>query len=136
MKIQVAMAKKKKLIEIRGISETKAEKILSEAAKFVPLGFCSAKGCYKTRQEIVRLTTGSRDLDKILEGGIETGSLTEVFGEFRTGKTQLCHQIAVTCQLPFSQGGGEGRRGGAVGDGRASARPVPPARRARPHSAG
>jgi DNA repair protein RAD51 len=105
----VAMAKKKKLIEIRGISETKAEKILSEAAKFVPLGFCSAKGCYKTRQEIVRLTTGSRDLDKILEGGIETGSLTEVFGEFRTGKTQLCHQIAVTCQLPFSQGGGEGR---------------------------
>lgn len=32
-------------------------------------------------------------------GGIETGSITELFGEFRTGKTQLCHTLAVTCQV-------------------------------------
>lgn len=32
-------------------------------------------------------------------GGIETGSITEIFGEFRTGKTQLCHMLAVTCQV-------------------------------------
>ena len=32
-------------------------------------------------------------------GGIETGSITEMFGEFRTGKTQLCHTLAVTCQV-------------------------------------
>ena len=32
-------------------------------------------------------------------GGIETGSITEIFGEFRTGKTQLCHTLAVTCQV-------------------------------------
>lgn len=32
-------------------------------------------------------------------GGIETGSITEIFGEFRTGKTQLCHTMAVTCQV-------------------------------------
>jgi DNA repair protein RAD51 len=32
-----------------------------------------------------------------------------MFGEFRTGKTQLCHQLAVTCQLPIDQGGGEGK---------------------------
>lgn len=42
-------------------------------------------------------------------GGIETGSLTEIFGEFRTGKTQLCHTLCVTCQLPLDQGGGEGK---------------------------
>ncbi|KAF6766163.1 DNA recombination and repair protein Rad51 [Ephemerocybe angulata] len=42
-------------------------------------------------------------------GGIETGSLTELFGEFRTGKSQLCHTLAVTCQLPVSMGGGEGK---------------------------
>ena len=34
-----------------------------------------------------------------LSGGIETGSITEMFGEFRTGKTQLCHTLAVTCQV-------------------------------------
>ena len=35
-------------------------------------------------------------------GGIETGSITEIFGEFRTGKTQICHTLAVTCQVSKS----------------------------------
>jgi len=48
-------------------------------------------------------------LDGILSGGIETGSITEIFGEFRTGKTQLCHTLCVTCQLPLDDGGGEGK---------------------------
>jgi DNA repair protein RAD51 len=56
-----------------------------------------------------QLTSGSKELDKLLGGGIETGSLTEVFGEFRTGKTQLCHTLCVTCQLPLDMGGGEGK---------------------------
>ena len=44
-----------------------------------------------------------------LEGGIETGSITEVFGEFRTGKTQLCHTLCVTCQMAITEGGAEGK---------------------------
>jgi DNA repair protein RAD51 len=40
---------------------------------------------------------------------METGALTELFGEFRTGKTQICHTLCVTCQLPMDQGGGEGK---------------------------
>lgn len=35
--------------------------------------------------------------------------MTEIFGEFRTGKTQLCHTLCVTSQLPLDQGGGEGK---------------------------
>jgi DNA repair protein RAD51 len=52
---------------------------------------------------------GSKELDNLLGGGIETGSLTEIFGEFRTGKTQLCHTLCVTAQRPLDQGGAEGR---------------------------
>jgi DNA repair protein RAD51 len=52
---------------------------------------------------------GSNDLDVLLGGGIETGSITEIFGEFRTGKTQLCHTLCVTAQRPLDQGGAEGR---------------------------
>lgn len=48
-------------------------------------------------------------LTDIWAGGIETGAITELFGEFRTGKSQLCHTLAVTCQLPVSMGGGEGK---------------------------
>ncbi|KAJ4486052.1 Rad51-domain-containing protein [Lentinula aciculospora] len=44
-----------------------------------------------------------------IKGGIETGAITELFGEFRTGKSQICHTLAVTCQLPVSMGGGEGK---------------------------
>lgn len=65
----------------------------------VPLGFISASIFHLKRSEIIQLTTGSKELDRLLGGGIETGSITEIFGEFRTGKTQLCHTLAVTCQV-------------------------------------
>lgn len=72
----------------------------------VPLGFTSAAEIYQQRQDLLKITTGSSELDKLLEGGFETGSITEMllfrsfkqtfisFGEFRTGKTQLCHTLA------------------------------------------
>lgn len=105
----VAYAPKKALLAIKGISETKADRILGEAAKIVNLGFTTAMDVHQRRQEIVTITTGSAELDRILGGGIETGSITELFGEFRTGKSQLCHTLAVTAQLPVSMGGGEGK---------------------------
>ena len=73
------------------------------------MGFTTATQYYAQRADMLHLTTGSKEIDTLLGGGLETGSLTEVFGEFRTGKTQLCHTLAVTCQLPIEQGGGEGK---------------------------
>jgi DNA repair protein RAD51 len=57
-----------------------------QAAKLVPMGFTTAFEYHKQRQEIIQIHTGSKELDKLLAGGIETGSLTELFGEFRTGE--------------------------------------------------
>jgi len=94
---------------VKGFSETKVEKLISEAAKLIPMGFTTASEFHKTRTDIIQLTTGAKELDTLLQGGIETGSITELFGEFRTGKTQLCHTLCVTCQLPVNQGGGEGK---------------------------
>jgi len=105
----VAYSTKKALIAVKGISEAKADKLLAEASKLIPMGFTTATEMHRQRQDIIHVTTGSKDLDKLLEGGFETGSITGLFGEFRTGKTQLCHQICVTCQLPLDQGGGEGK---------------------------
>jgi DNA repair protein RAD51 len=96
-------------LNIKGISEAKADKILLEATKLIPMGFTTATEFHQRRAEIVYITTGSQELDKLLGGGLETGSITEMFGEFRTGKTQLCHTLAVTCQLPVEQGGGAGK---------------------------
>jgi len=105
----VAFVPKKHLLSIKGISEAKADKLLTEAQKLIPMGFTTATEVHQKRSEIVQLTTGSKELDKLLGGGIETGSITEIFGEFRTGKSQICHTLAVTCQLPVDQGGGEGK---------------------------
>lgn len=105
----IAYTSRKHLSVIKGISEGKAEKILNEAAKLVPMGFTTALEFHSRRSELICLTTGSKQLDTLLGGGIETGSITEVFGEFRTGKSQLCHTLAVTCQLPVDMGGGEGK---------------------------
>jgi len=105
----VAYTPKKILEQIKGISEQKATKILTEASKLVPMGFTTATEMHARRSELISITTGSKQLDTLLAGGIETGSITEIFGEFRTGKSQICHTLAVTCQLPFDMGGGEGK---------------------------
>ncbi|KAJ7932459.1 DNA recombination and repair protein Rad51 [Mycena leptocephala] len=105
----VVFTPRKHLIAIKGISEQKADKIIAEASKIVPLGFQTATEVHAHRSELVHITTGSKQLDALLGGGIETGAITEMFGEFRTGKSQLCHTLAVTCQLPVSMGGGEGK---------------------------
>lgn len=94
---------------IKGISEGKADKILQEASKLVSMGFKTAAEVHMIRANIVYITTGSAELDRLLGGGIETGSITEIFGEFRTGKSQLCHTLAVNCQLPVDMGGAEAK---------------------------
>ncbi|EAN79781.1 DNA repair protein RAD51 [Trypanosoma equiperdum] len=104
----VAYAPKKSILAVKGISEAKAEKIMAECCRLTPMGFTRATVFQEQRKETIMVTTGSREVDKLLGGGIEVGSITELFGEFRTGKTQLCHTLCVTCQLPLSQGGGEG----------------------------
>uniref|UniRef100_H3GER8 DNA repair protein RAD51 homolog n=1 Tax=Phytophthora ramorum TaxID=164328 RepID=H3GER8_PHYRM len=105
----VAMATKKQLVGIKGISEVKAEKILKAARDMVNVGFTTAADVLESRKDLITLSTGSNAVDELLKGGVETGSITELFGEFRTGKTQLCHQLCVTCQLPVDRGGGEGK---------------------------
>ena len=94
---------------VKSIGEQKSERMKLAAAKLIPMGFQSANDCLKQRTEMIKLSTGSAAMDGLLKGGIETGSITEVIGEFKSGKTQLCHTLAVTTQLPISKGGAAGK---------------------------
>ncbi len=49
------------------------------------------------------LPTGSELLDGLLDGGLEEGIVTEVYGEGGSGKTSLALQLAVRC----AEGGGK-----------------------------
>jgi meiotic recombination protein DMC1 len=108
----VQMMTKKRLCAIKGLSEAKVDKIKEAVLKLVGTGgaFVTALQCSINRQSVFRLTTGCADLDAILGGGIDSMSITEVFGEFRTGKTQLSHTLCVTTQMP----GAKGYSGGKV----------------------
>ena len=105
----LAFASRRDICEIKGISEAKVAKLKEAAEKCVPTGFTTAGQVMQQRGEIIRLSTGSTQLDTILGGGLETGSITEIYGEYRCGKTQLAHTLCVTCQLPVDMGGGEGK---------------------------
>ncbi len=93
----VAFTPKKALVLVKGLSEAKVEKLIEACQKIVNLGFQTASTYFEKRQSMVHLTTGSASLDTLLGGGVETGSITEIFGEFRTGKTQISHTLCVTC---------------------------------------
>ena len=107
----ISHATLRKLQDVKGISEQKAIKLKDtiKSQRLVSMGFQSATDRLAAARELIYISTGSEDLDGLLAGGIETGSMTEIFGEFRTGKTQICHTLCVTCQRPLDCGGAEGK---------------------------
>lgn len=94
-----------------GIGEKQAARIVEEARGSIALKFVRADELQKLRASVARLTTGSRTVDEVLAGGLETQTITEFYGEFGTGKSQLCHQLCVNVQLPTEN---HGLSGGAL----------------------
>jgi DNA repair protein RadA len=92
-------------LEPAGISEKKALDIIRAARSTLSLTFMRADELMKIRQTVKRLTTGSRAIDEVLAGGLETQTITEFYGEYGSGKSQLCHQMCVNVQLPTERGG-------------------------------
>ncbi|WP_458720111.1 DNA repair and recombination protein RadA [Candidatus Nitrosocosmicus sp. R] len=67
--------------------------------------FVTADVALEKRKSLLRCTTGSNALDKLLLGGIETQAVTEFYGEFGSGKSQICHTLCVTASQPVENGG-------------------------------
>ena len=88
-----------------GIGEATADKVISSARKSMAITFVRGDELVKLRSNIGQLTTGCSSLDNLLGGGIESQSITEFYGEFGTGKSQICQQLCVTVQLPPEKGG-------------------------------
>ena len=96
------------LVEWLSLSSYESAVKLREAAK-AAIGYRSAPvdafQLMEMEEQLPKLTTGVKGLDELLQGGLRAGELYEFAGEFGTGKTQLCHQLAVTVQLPEEKGG-------------------------------
>jgi DNA repair protein RadA len=92
-----------------GLGDKTTAKLIKASMEKLNIGFKSAEDVWEHRKNIARISTGSQELDDLLGGGVETGSVIEFFGEFRTGKTQIMHQLCVNVQLTEERGGIEGR---------------------------
>jgi len=92
-------------LEPAGISEKKAFSIIEEARSNIGVSFIRADELLEMRKSVLRLTSGSKVIDALLDGGLETQTITEFYGEYGTGKSQICHQLCVNVQLPPERGG-------------------------------
>eukprot|EP00388_Colpodella_angusta_P022891 GDKJ01058513.1.p1 GENE.GDKJ01058513.1~~GDKJ01058513.1.p1 ORF type:complete len:364 (+),score=73.53 GDKJ01058513.1:55-1146(+) len=108
--LSIIQATKRELCNLKGLSEAKVEKIV-EAARSIEsaTSFITGNEFLLKRANVLKVSTGCQAFDTILQGGIESMAITEMFGEARTGKTQLCHTLCVTAQLPIEMNGGNGK---------------------------
>jgi DNA repair protein RadA len=102
----IATASPAELAETAEIGESIAKKMIKSARELADIGgFRTGKDVFEQRKEVRKLRTRVPDLDALLGGGLETQAITEMYGEFGSGKSQIVHQMAVNVQLPEDEGG-------------------------------
>ncbi|MFC6731319.1 MULTISPECIES: DNA repair and recombination protein RadA [unclassified Haladaptatus] len=105
----IAVASPGELSNTADIGESTAADIINAARKTADIGgFETGSAVLERRQKIGKLSWLVPDVDDLLGGGVETQSITEVYGEFGAGKSQITHQLSVNVQLPREFGGLEG----------------------------
>ena len=101
----IAVASPGELASIAEIGEATASKIINAVRNMLEMGFETADKILEKRKQIGYITTGSKALDQLLGGGVQTQAITEFFGEYATGKSQVGFQLSVNVQLPPEKGG-------------------------------
>jgi len=104
----IASANLDDLLEL-GISTAKAQKMVEAARDQFNVQFQTAADLLEQRKDVAKLTTGSKAFDDLLDGGIESMSITETHGAYGSGKSQVSMQLAVNVQLPPEKGGLSGK---------------------------
>src|SRR5487761_300890 len=109
--LDLAASTVNELVDNMNITDETAHNLVFEAQKllkergYLEKDLVSAQELFTRRANMLRCTTFSNNLDKLLAGGIETQAVTEFYGEFGSGKTQICHTTCVSSQLPADKGG-------------------------------
>ena len=102
---KVAVAAPHELSELVGMNVEAAKKAVEAAKQATTLEFSTGASIYDERKAIGRITTNCKEFDEMLGGGVEAKGITEAYGKFASGKTQLGFQLTVNAQLPVDKGG-------------------------------
>lgn len=108
--MSIAVMTPSSLSDMAGVSEAVARKIIQASRKMLDLGFVEGNEYAKRRESVNFISTSSKAFDNLLGGrGVESKSITEAFGAFGSGKTQVGLTLAVNVQLPPEMGGVGGK---------------------------
>jgi DNA repair protein RadA len=102
---KIAAASPHELDEIAEIGVETAKKTISAARDALEMGYDTADVILERRKLVSRISTGSKELDALIGGGVETMAITEAFGKFSSGKSQVGFQVAVNVQKAAHEGG-------------------------------
>jgi len=97
--MSIAVSSPGQMVEISGVSEPVARKMIQISRDALDMGFQSGEDILKKREKVEKITLGSSAIDSMMGGGFETGAITECFGEFGSGKTQIGHLLAIRAQM-------------------------------------
>ncbi len=101
----IAVTSPTELASIAEVGEGTARKIINSVREMLDIGFETADNIMKRKLEAAKIKTGVESLDNVLGGGVETQAITEAYGQFASGKSQLGFQLAVNVQLTREKGG-------------------------------
>jgi len=101
----IAVTPPREIAEKTAIGFNTIIKIAAAARKSLDVDFITAEELWKRRQNMLKCSMGSKNLDELLGGGIETQAMTEFIGEYGVGKTQICLMLCVIAQLPVEKRG-------------------------------
>lgn len=106
--LSIAVATPGELVGVAEVSETTAKKVIAIARANLEMNFVSGEDIMEKRNNVIKISSGSSNIDTLFAGGIETGAITECYGQYGSGKSQIAHVLAVQCQLPSEKGGADG----------------------------
>ena len=108
--MSLAVMSPSELGDTAGVSAGVARKAIQAARKLLELGFVDGMEYAEKRGNIIHITTGSKNFDELMGGkGIPSRAITETYGAYGSGKTQLSLTLAVNAQLPLEMGGVNGK---------------------------
>jgi len=91
----LAVASPSELAALTGISESSARKIIKNARELVSIDFEKATSISERQTSISKLSTDCAVFDTMIGGGFEPKIINEIYGQYGTGKTNLCHLLVV-----------------------------------------
>ncbi len=96
--MSIAVASAGEIVEATGMTESGAKKVINTARQSLHMGFETGEDALKKRERVLKIPSGSSAVDKLLGGGFETGGITETYGPYGAGKSQMAHTLAVMAQ--------------------------------------